>query len=111
MIPNLNILLYQSHLSCYSFCDNTCVTNNSFFLKRCRGYVYKHTNPHANNNQTRNNNLRITQRVAPCGNQILYTLPGRQLLHKPCSQFARTYVYSIAPFELNIRVSTRPSTE
>uniref|UniRef100_A0A2H1W8D1 SFRICE_023843 n=1 Tax=Spodoptera frugiperda TaxID=7108 RepID=A0A2H1W8D1_SPOFR len=33
----------------------------------CRGCVYKHTSPHIHD--TRNNNLWIRQRVAPCGNR------------------------------------------
>ncbi|KAF9820489.1 hypothetical protein SFRURICE_009908, partial [Spodoptera frugiperda] len=45
----------------------------------CRGYVYKHTISHAHDTQTRNNNLWITQRVAPCGNRTRYTLHGSQL--------------------------------
>uniref|UniRef100_A0A2H1WBE7 SFRICE_025231 n=1 Tax=Spodoptera frugiperda TaxID=7108 RepID=A0A2H1WBE7_SPOFR len=45
----------------------------------CRGCVYKHTISHAHDTQTRNNNLWITQRVAPCGNRTRYTLHGSQL--------------------------------
>ncbi|KAF9824898.1 hypothetical protein SFRURICE_007345 [Spodoptera frugiperda] len=45
----------------------------------CRGSVYKHTISHAHDTQTRNNNLWITQRVAPCGNRTRYTLHGSQL--------------------------------
>uniref|UniRef100_A0A2H1WDZ8 SFRICE_017809 n=1 Tax=Spodoptera frugiperda TaxID=7108 RepID=A0A2H1WDZ8_SPOFR len=46
----------------------------------CRGCVYKHTSSNTHDTQTRNNNLRLTQRVAPCGNRTRYTLHGSQLL-------------------------------
>uniref|UniRef100_A0A2H1W778 SFRICE_023853 n=1 Tax=Spodoptera frugiperda TaxID=7108 RepID=A0A2H1W778_SPOFR len=42
----------------------------------CRGCVYKDTISHAHDTQTRNNNLWITQKVAPCGNRTRYTLHG-----------------------------------
>uniref|UniRef100_A0A2H1VIX5 SFRICE_016635 n=1 Tax=Spodoptera frugiperda TaxID=7108 RepID=A0A2H1VIX5_SPOFR len=40
---------------------------------------YRLTISHAHDTQTRNNNLWITQRVAPCGNRTRYTLRGSQL--------------------------------
>uniref|UniRef100_A0A2H1WI25 SFRICE_015779 n=1 Tax=Spodoptera frugiperda TaxID=7108 RepID=A0A2H1WI25_SPOFR len=43
-----------------------------FFL--CRGCVYKHKS-----SITNYNNLWITQRVAPCGNRMHYTLRGSRL--------------------------------
>ncbi|KAF9796866.1 hypothetical protein SFRURICE_015848 [Spodoptera frugiperda] len=44
----------------------------------CRGCVYKHTILHAHDTQTQNNNLWITQRVAPCGYRTHYTMRGSQ---------------------------------
>ncbi|KAF9795701.1 hypothetical protein SFRURICE_018267 [Spodoptera frugiperda] len=41
--------------------------------------VYKHTNSHARDTQTRNNNSWITQKVSPCGNRTCYRLRGSQL--------------------------------
>ncbi|KAF9799406.1 hypothetical protein SFRURICE_003103 [Spodoptera frugiperda] len=55
---------------------NYCFVND-FLL--CRGCVYKHTRLHTHDTQIRNNNLWITQIVAPCGNRTCYPLRGSQL--------------------------------
>ncbi|KAF9823650.1 hypothetical protein SFRURICE_019157, partial [Spodoptera frugiperda] len=60
----------------------------------CRGCVYKHTISHAHDTQTRNNNLWITQRAAPCGNRTRDTLHASQLPSQPCSCLVVRRYYS-----------------
>ncbi|KAF9802813.1 hypothetical protein SFRURICE_002981, partial [Spodoptera frugiperda] len=50
--------------------------------------VYKHISSHTHDIHTRNNNLWITQRVAPYRNRTRYTLRGSRVVksqpHQPC---------------------------
>ncbi|KAF9799019.1 hypothetical protein SFRURICE_017734 [Spodoptera frugiperda] len=54
-----------------------------YYFLLCRGCIYKHIISHTNDTHTQNNNLWITQRVAPCGNRTRYTLSGSQLHTSP----------------------------
>uniref|UniRef100_A0A2H1W812 SFRICE_014053 n=1 Tax=Spodoptera frugiperda TaxID=7108 RepID=A0A2H1W812_SPOFR len=58
----------------------------------CRGCVYKHTSSHAHDTQTRNKNLWITQRVAPCGNRTHYPLHGSQLPRHRTNRAVKTVI-------------------
>ncbi|KAF9796144.1 hypothetical protein SFRURICE_013608 [Spodoptera frugiperda] len=62
------------------------------------GCVNKHTISHAHDTQTRNNNLWIIQKVAPCRNRNRYTLHGSQL---PSRRANHSVPYTTEKFSKN----------
>uniref|UniRef100_A0A2H1X4J7 SFRICE_022525 n=1 Tax=Spodoptera frugiperda TaxID=7108 RepID=A0A2H1X4J7_SPOFR len=59
---------------------------------------------HAHDTQTRNNNLWITQRVAPCGNRTRYTMHGSELPRHQTNRNLLVFNTLPDPIELNPRI-------
>ncbi|KAF9812343.1 hypothetical protein SFRURICE_005454 [Spodoptera frugiperda] len=68
---------------------------------------YKHTISHAHDTQTRNNNLWITQRVAPCGNRTRYTLHGSQLPSHRTNCAVRSHTHHTQTRNNNLRITQK----
>ncbi|KAF9796619.1 hypothetical protein SFRURICE_012712 [Spodoptera frugiperda] len=68
--------------------------------------VHMHITPRP---ETINNNLWITQRVAPCGNRIRYTLHGSRVrVHRPASHAVHATDFSLSCIETHTTASIDP---